>query len=63
MFYFYNNTCLNLFNILSLSSVGIIISSTGYYFTILSLFDRVTAPPISFPINSPALWTTFGSSF
>ena len=36
-----------------------IISSTGSYFSILLSFDVVTASAILFPINSPALWTTF----
>ena len=57
MFHFYN-TFINLFNILSLFSDGIIISSTGSCFTILSSFDLVTASAILFPKNSPALWTS-----
>ena len=68
MFYFYN-TCLNSFNIYSLSSGEIIIfstflaflSTTGFICIILSWFDLATASAILFPINSPvtsaALWT------
>ena len=40
-------------------SSGIIISSTGSCFLILSLFDLVTASAILFPKNSHALWATF----
>ena len=58
MFHFYN-TSLNLFNISSLSSGGIIISSTGSSFTVLSSLDLVTSSETLFPKNSPALWTTF----
>ena len=58
MFHFCNN-CLNSFNVSSLFSGGIIISSTGCYFTILSLFDLVTASGILSSKNSPALWSTF----
>ena len=57
------NTCLNLFNISSLFSGGIIVSSTfheiisgaGFSFTILSsiLFS------MNFPVGSAALWATF----
>ena len=54
-----NKTCLKSFNISSLCSTGIIISSTGSCFTILSSFDLVTTPAILFPINSSVLWTTF----
>ena len=62
MFTFYN-TFLNLSNISSLSSTGMIISSTGFCFTILSLFVLVTLPAILFPKNLPALWTTFWKQF
>ena len=62
MFYFYN-AFLNLFNISSNFSSGIIIYSTflGFSsgFTISSLFDLVTMSAISFPRNSPAFCTTF----
>ena len=58
MFHFYN-TCLNSFNISFPFSGGIIISSTGSCFTILSSYELVTATAILFPKNSPALWTTF----
>ena len=58
MFHFYN-TFLNLSNISSFFSDGIIISSTGSCFTILSSFDLVTASVIFFPIDSPALWANF----
>ena len=58
MFHFYN-TFLNSFNISSLFSGGIIISSTGFGFTILLSFNLATASAILFPINSPVLWTTF----
>ena len=62
MLRFYNN-CLNLFIISFLISGRLIISSTflGFLssFTISSLFDLVTASPVSFPKNSLALWTTF----
>ena len=58
MLHFYK-TCLNLFNISSLSSVGIAISLTGFLFTIQLSFDLVTASGVLFPNNSPALWTTF----
>ena len=40
-------------------SAGIIISSTGSCFSILSSFELVTASSILFPKTSPALWTTF----
>ena len=43
-----------MFNNLSLFSGGIIISSTGSCFSILSSFDVVTASTILFPMNSPA---------
>ena len=58
MFHF-NNTFLNLFNTSSVFSGGIIISSTGSCFAILSSFDLVTPSAILFPINSLALWTNF----
>ena len=48
-----------MFNISSLFSVGITISSTGSFFSILSLFDLVTASAILFPMNGPALWTIY----
>ena len=54
MLHFYN-TFLNLFNILSLFSGEIIISSTGSCFSILSWLDVVTAPAILFPKISRAL--------
>ena len=54
MFHFYN-TCL----IFLLFSDGIIISSTGSCFSILTLFDLATASEILFPKYSPALWTIF----
>ena len=38
---------------------GIIISSTGSCFSILSSSDLVIAFAILFPMNLPALWTTF----
>ena len=43
----------------SLSSSGIIISSTGSYFSILPSFHLVTASETLFPINSPVLWTIY----
>ena len=58
MFHFYN-TCLSSFNISSLFSGGIIISSTGFVFTILSSSELVNASVILFPIISPVLWTAF----
>ena len=71
MFYFivlhFCNTFLNLFNIFSLFSGGIIISWTGSCFWILSssnlvhadkAFDNM-ASAILFPKYSPALWATF----
>ena len=58
MFHFYK-TFLNLFNISSLFSGGIIITSTGSCFSILSSFDLVTAYEILFPKYSPALWISF----
>ena len=58
MFHFYN-ACINLFNISSLFSCGIIIFSTSIVFTILSLFDLATACAISFRKNSLELSTTF----
>ena len=48
-----------MFNIFSLSSDGIIISSTGSYFSILTSFDLVTASTILFPKSSSASKTTF----
>ena len=54
MFHF-QNTCLNSFNISSLLSGGIIISSTCFGFTILS----VILFPINLPGASAALWITF----
>ena len=63
MFHFYNNTSLNLLNISSLFSGGIITSSTflGFssVFTISLLLYLVTVSAILFPINSPAIWATF----
>ena len=53
----FHNTFVNLFNISSLFSGGIIIYSTGSCFTILSSLELVTASEILFPKNSPALWT------
>ena len=54
---------LKFFNISSLFFSEIFISLTflGFLpgFTILSLFDLVTASAILFPKNSPALWSTF----
>ena len=59
MFHFYN-MFLNLFNISSFFSSGIIISSTFLGFSLgLSLFDLVTASAILFHKSSSALWTTF----
>ena len=58
MFHFYN-TFLNLFNISSVISVGIIIYSTGSSFSILSSFELVTESAILFPKNSSAFWATF----
>ena len=55
MFNFDNNSCLNSFNISSFFSSGIIISSTGSSFTVLSLFDLAIAFAILFPKNSPVL--------
>ena len=52
-----NNSCLNSFNISSVFSVWLIISSTVSCFSILLLFDLVTASMILFSKNSPALWT------
>ena len=62
MFHFYE-ICLNLFNISSLFSGGIIISltffeflsNTGFYFTILSTILL----PINLSVVSAALWATF----
>ena len=53
------NTYLNPFNIFSLFSGGIVISSTGFVSTILSLYELVTASAALFPKNSTALLTTF----
>ena len=62
MFHFYN-IFINMFNISSPFSGGIIISSTFLEFpsgfTILWSFDLVTTFAILFPKNSPALWITF----
>ena len=58
MFHFYN-TFLNLFNISSYFSRGVIISSTGSGFSILTLFDLVTVAAILFPKYSPVLKTIF----
>ena len=62
MFHFYT-TCLNSFNVSSLISGGVFISSAGFVFTTLSSFDLATASAILFPINSSvasaALWATF----
>ena len=58
MFHF-SNTYLNLFNVSSLFSGGIIISSTGSCFTILLSSKLVAVSAILFLKNSPALWTTF----
>ena len=57
MFHFYN-TCLNSLNTSSQFSGGIIISSTGFVFTILLSYKLVTLS-ILFPKISPVLWTTF----
>ena len=54
MFHFHN-TFLNSFNISTLSSSGIIISSAGACLTILSSFNLVTASAVLFPNNSPVL--------
>ena len=67
MLHFYN-TCLNSFNISSLFSGGIIISSTCLRFSSITCFGFATLLAILFPVNltvaSVALWTTFfGSSF
>ena len=59
MFHFYNNSCLNSFNISSLFSGGIIISLAASCFTILLPFDLVTASTILSSKNSPALRTVF----
>ena len=56
--HFYN-TCLNSFNISSLFSGGITISSTGFVYRILLLYNLVTACAILSPKNSLVLWTTF----
>ena len=57
MLHFYNNTCLNWFNICSLFSREIITSSAFLRFlsgfTILLSFDLVIAS-VLFPINLPA---------
>ena len=53
------NTFLNLLTFHFFFFGGIIISSTGYCFAILSLFFLVIASAILFPINLPVLWTTF----
>ena len=62
MFHF-NNTFLNLFDISSLFSGGMIVSSTGSCLTILSSFELVIVSSILFPKNLPALWTTFLEAF
>ena len=56
--HFYN-TCLNSLNISSLFSGGITISSTGFVYRILLLYNLVTACAILSPKNSLVLWTTF----
>ena len=57
------NTCLNLFNISSLFSGGITISSTSFKFSPGTCFDFTILLVIMFPMNSPvasvALWTMF----
>ena len=58
MFHFYS-IFLNLFNILSFSSGGTIISSRGSSLTILSSFGLITRPAIIFPKNSPAFCKQF----
>ena len=55
----YIYTLLDLFNISSISSGGIIFCSTGSCFTMLSTFDLVYASAMLFPMNSSALWSTF----
>ena len=39
-------------------SGGIIISSAGFVFTVLRSYKLFTSSTISFPKNSPVLWTT-----
>ena len=56
MFHLYN-IFLNLSNICSIFSSGIIILSTALCFSILLLFNVVIASVILFPKNSPGLWT------
>ena len=56
----YYNTSLN---IPSLFPVGIIISSTGFAFTILSSFDSATVSAVLFPINPPAASAAFWPIF
>ena len=62
MFHFYNNFP-NSFNISSIFSIGLIISSTFHGFssgfTISSFFDLVDASATLFPIKSHVLLTTF----
>ena len=48
-----------MFNIFTLFSGSIVISSTGFVFTILLPHSLVTASAILFPKNSAVLWTTF----
>ena len=62
MFHSYN-TFLDLFNISSLFSGGIITSSTGSCFSILSLFDLAIESAILFPKDSPVLSTFFEAVF
>ena len=50
---------LNLFNVFSLFSGGIFISSTGFAFSISLSYEFVTASATLFPKNSPVSWTTF----
>ena len=58
MFRFYRNFR-NLFDIFSLFFDGIMISTTGPCFSILTLFDLVIASAILYPQYSPVLRTTF----
>ena len=53
----FSSTYLNSFNICFLFSGGIIISSAGFFITILSSHELVTA--ILFPKNLPVLSTIF----
>ena len=58
MFHFYK-TCLIF---LLFFSGRIVISLTGFVFTILSSYKLVTASAILFPKILPALWTTFSEA-